>query len=100
MKKIMKQMGILTLSLMVMFCQFTVVGAEQVRETVVFEDPFDGETLSSIWSVSKIGGAVLDNGVLKLPDVQAGGQISAKTGKYACKKGFRRALPAAGKYAR
>ena len=52
MKKIMKQMGILTLSLMVMFCQFTVVGAEQVRETVVFEDPFDGETLSSIWSVS------------------------------------------------
>lgn len=83
MKKIMKQMGILTLSLMVMFCQFTVVGAEQVRETVVFEEPFDGETLSSIWSVSKIGGAVLDNGVLKLTDVQAGGQISAKTGKYA-----------------
>lgn len=85
MKKIMKQMGILTLSLMVMFCQFTVVGAEQVRETVVFEEPFDGETLSSIWSVNaNIGGVALDNGTLKLTGIsEKGGSLSAKSGQYA-----------------
>lgn len=85
MKKCMQKAGILILSLMMVFCQFTIVGAEQVKETVVFEEYFNDDTLSSIWSVnSNIGGMELDNGTLKLTGIsEKGGSLSAKDGRWA-----------------
>ena len=77
MKKCMQKAGILILSLMMVFCQFTIVGAEQVKETVVFEESFSAVALPAGWVVNnKVSDYSIENGALKLSGLQSGGRLT------------------------